>query len=52
MLPNPAQVDKAIYRPQQMLLGHMPFERKLTEQLILLDLPFPHHRLPPAAVIW
>src|SRR5215468_5743514 len=48
MPPNPAQVDKAIDRPQQMLLGHMPFERELVEQSILLDLPLPHHRLPPS----
>ena len=52
MPPNPAQVDKAIDRPQQMLLRHMPFERKPIEQHVLLDLPFPHHRLPPAVVIW
>ena len=52
MPPNPAQVDKAIDRPQQMLLRHMPFERKPIEQRVLLDLPFPHHRLPPAVVIW
>jgi len=31
MPPNTAQVDKAIDSPQQMLLGHMPFERKLVE---------------------
>src|SRR5271165_6870326 len=30
-----------------MRLGHVTFERELVEQGILLDLPIPHHRLPP-----
>ncbi|MGC2522912.1 MAG: hypothetical protein WA417_09790, partial [Stellaceae bacterium] len=45
--PNPAQVNEAVDRPQQMRLGHVTFERELVEQGILMDLPFPHHRLPP-----
>src|SRR5215471_12276705 len=35
------QADNASFR-------HMPFERKLVKQRVLLDLPFPHHRLPPS----
>jgi hypothetical protein len=27
---------------------HMPFERELVEQRVLLDFPLPHHRLPPS----
>jgi hypothetical protein len=46
--PNPLEVNKAVDRPQQMIPGHMPFERKLVEQRVLLDLPLPHHRLPPS----
>jgi hypothetical protein len=46
--PKPIEVHEAIDRPQQMLLRHMPFERKLIEQRVLLDLPLPHHRLPPS----
>jgi hypothetical protein len=45
--PKPIEVKEAIDRPQQMLIRHMPFERKLVEQRVLLDLPLPHHRLPP-----
>jgi hypothetical protein len=29
----------------------MSFERELVKQRVLLDLPIPHHRLPPAVVI-
>lgn len=41
---NPAQINEAVDRPQQMGLGDMAFERKLVEQSVLLDLPFPHYR--------
>jgi hypothetical protein len=46
--PNPIELNKAINRTQQMCLGHMPFQRKLVEQRFLLDLPLPHHQLPPS----
>jgi len=44
--PKLIELNKAIDRAQQMRLRHMPFERKLVEQRILLDLSLPHHRLP------
>jgi WD40 repeat protein len=30
---------------------HTPFPGKFVEQRVLIDLPLPHHRLPPAIVI-
>ena len=50
MCPNPVEVNKAVDRPQQMIAGHMPFERKLIEQSVLLDLPLPIIDCPPAVV--
>src|SRR5205814_2202000 len=46
-LPQPVEFDEAIDRPQQVLLRHMPFERKLVKQSLLLDSPFPHHCTSP-----
>src|SRR5437764_14519209 len=40
-LPQPVEFDEAIDRPQQVLLRHMPFERKLVKQSLLLDSPLP-----------
>ena len=51
LAPHPVEFDKPVDRPQQMLRRHMTFERKLVEQRVLMDLPFPHHRLPPAVVM-
>src|SRR5215469_16247940 len=48
VFPNPIELDKAIDRTQQMCLGYMPFARELIDQSVLLDLPLPHHRLPPS----
>ena len=45
---QPVEFDKPINRSQQVLFGHMPFERELVEQRVLLDFPLPHHRLPPS----
>ena len=44
--PQSVEFDKPINRPQQVSFRHMPFERKLVKQRVLLDLPLPHHRLP------
>jgi hypothetical protein len=41
----------ARYRPQQVLRRHVTFEGNLVEQRVLLDLPLPHHRLPPAVAM-
>jgi hypothetical protein len=46
--PQPVEFDKPINRSQQVLFRHMPFERELVEQRVLLDFPLPHHRLPPS----
>src|SRR5205814_919575 len=46
-LPQPVEFDVAIDRPQQVLLRHMPLERKLVKQSLLLDSPFPHHCTSP-----
>jgi hypothetical protein len=45
--PNAAQVNEAVNRPKQVCLRDVAFERKLVKQIFLLDLPIPHHRLPP-----
>src|SRR6516165_11734589 len=46
--PNAVEFDETVDRPQQMRPRHVTFERELVEQSILLDLPIPHHRLPPS----
>src|SRR5947207_12875245 len=46
-LPQPVEFDEAIDRPQEVLLWHMPFERKLVKQSLLLDSPLPHHCTSP-----
>jgi hypothetical protein len=46
--PQTVEFDKPINRPQQVPSRHMPFERKLVEQRLLMDLSLPHHRLPPS----
>src|SRR5205085_11713067 len=46
-LPQPVEFDEAIDRPQQVLLRHMPLERKLVKQSLLLDSPLPHHCTSP-----
>ena len=46
--PQPVEFDEPIDRSQQMPLRHMPFKRELVKQRVLLDLPLPHHRLPPS----
>ena len=46
--PQPVEFDKPINRSQQVFFRHMPFERELVEQRVLLDFPLPHHRLPPS----
>ena len=48
LTPQSIKLDKPVNRSQQVLFRHMPLERKLVEQRVLLDLPFPHHRLPPS----
>jgi hypothetical protein len=48
--PNLIELNEAIDRAQQMLLRHMPFERKLVEQRVLLDLPLPIIDCAPAVV--
>jgi hypothetical protein len=40
------EFDKPINRPQQVSFRHMPFERKLVKQRVLLDLPLPHPTAP------
>jgi len=41
--PHPVELNEAVDRPQQMLLRHVAFERKLVEQAVLLDLTIAHH---------
>jgi len=48
LAPHPVQFNKPVDRSQQMLCRHVTFERKFIEQRTLLDLPLPHHRLPPS----
>src|SRR5262249_16908203 len=48
--PKLIELNEGVDRAQQMCLRHMPFKRKLVEQRVLLDLPLPHYRLPPAVV--
>src|SRR5439155_5921069 len=48
-LPQRVEFDEAIDRPQKVLLRHMPFERKLVKQSLLLDSPLPHHCTSPPA---
>jgi hypothetical protein len=45
--PQAVEFDKPIDRSQQVPFWHMPFERELVEQRVLLNFPLPHHRLPP-----
>jgi hypothetical protein len=48
LAPQPVEFNKPVNRPQQVSFRHMPFQRKLAKQRVLLNLPFPHHRLPPS----
>ena len=43
-LPQPVEFNKAIDRPQPVLLRHMSFERELVKHCILPDATFPHHQ--------
>jgi hypothetical protein len=45
--PHLRQVDEPVDRPQQVILRHMPLDRKLVEQRRLVDLPLAHHRRRP-----
>ncbi len=49
--PQPVEFDKPINRPQQVCFRHMPFQRKLVKQRVLLDLPLPIIDCPPAVVM-
>jgi len=42
------RVFMPLTRPCRRAVGHVTVERELLEQDILLDLPIPHHRLPPS----
>jgi hypothetical protein len=48
LAPQLVEFNKPINRPQQVSFRNMPFQRKLIKQRVLLDLPLPHHRLPPS----
>jgi hypothetical protein len=46
--PQPVEFDKPVDQSQQVPFRHMPFQRKFVEQRVLMDLPLPHHQLPPS----
>jgi hypothetical protein len=50
-LADVTKLDEPVDRPQQVILGDVPFERELVEQRTLRHLPRSHHRLrpPPAS---
>jgi hypothetical protein len=49
--PDRRQINKPVYRPQQMIRWHMPLNRKPIKQRLLFELPITHHHCDPPADI-
>ena len=47
MRPHALQIDEAVDRPKQMILGHVPLERELVEERPLIHPTITHHGVSP-----
>jgi hypothetical protein len=48
--PHRRQIDKPVYRPQQMIYWHMTLNEEAIKQRLLFNLPLAHHHCnPPTA---